>query len=137
MAVDGQQADGETPEDDGDDDWQVRPVYPKRGPNREGMVNEYLPSEHDWVAKTNLDLHDPARVAALAHFDEYYPEIAELQDTIDSFLLQFLKGRTSISAAARDEYTDILMAMFGVDRDEKNFRNRITAALVGDDLNED
>lgn len=88
-------------------------IFPSQGPNREGMVSEYLPEQHDWEAKTNLDLSDPAAIAALSNFGRMFPEVDDLQPLIDDFLTHFLKSKTSVKGASRDEYRKIFMAMYG------------------------
>lgn len=88
-------------------------IFPNRGPNREGMVSEYLPEQHDWEAKTNLNLSDPAAIAALSNFGRMFPEVDDLQPLIDDFLEHFLKSKTSVAGKSRDEYRKIFMAMYG------------------------
>lgn len=131
------QSDGQDTEDDEQDQDQgleARPVYPSHGPDKEGMVNEYLPAEEDWVAKTVLDPSDPHAIAALRQFDEMFPEVEGMQDMIDEFLVDFLKGRTSIKGSARSEYNRIFEAMWGGHPDEETKR---WATLLGADQDGD
>lgn len=102
----------EEPTDDGQDDV-PEAVFPSKGPNREGMVGDYLPEQEDWEAKTNLDLSDPAAIAALQNFGRMFPEVDDLQPLIDDFLEHFLKSKTSVRGKSRDEYRKIFMAMYG------------------------
>lgn len=103
--------------DDGEDDV-PEAIFPSKGPNREGMVSEYLPEQEDWEAKTNLDLSDPAAIAALSNFGRMFPEVDDLQPLIDDFLEHFLKSKTSVRGASRDEYRKIFMAMYGKGEDD-------------------
>ncbi len=96
-----------------DDDEQPQPVFPGRGPNREGMASEYIPEEDDWLAKTHLDINDPAAVSALRNLDAMFPEVDDLQPLVDDFLDDFLKSKTSVDGRSRHEYKSILMSMFG------------------------
>lgn len=89
------------------------PVFPERGPNREGMVSDYLPESDDWEAKTNVDINDPAAIAALKEMGRMYPEVDDLQPLIDEFLHHFLKSKTSIKGQSREEYRKIFMSMYG------------------------
>jgi len=115
-------------QEDGEDGPDAQPIYPSRGPDREGMANDYLPGQDDWVAKSVLDLNDPQAVAALQHFDVMFPEVEDMQPMIDGVIDEFLKGQTSVEGAARKEYGDILRAMFGGTMDEQTQR---WASLLG------
>jgi len=117
-------------DEEGGDEPDAQPVYPSRGPDREEMVAAYLPKENDWLAKTVLDLNDPAAVAALGQFKEMFPEVDDLQPIIDEFTSEFLKGRTSIGGDARQEYGDIFKAMYGGNIDDETKR---WAAMLGAD----
>lgn len=101
-----------------EDDDVPEAIFPSQGPNREGMVAEYLPEQHDWEAKTNLDLSDPAAVAALSNFGRMFPEVDDLQPLIDDFLEHFLKSKTSVGGKSREEYRKIFMAMYGKGDDD-------------------
>lgn len=125
---DGEEAVEEEPE--------AQPVYPQRGPGREEMVANYLPGGEDWPAKTILDLNDPAAVAALSQFGELFPEVDDLQEPIDEFLLKFLKSRTSVGGNSREEYRSIIEHMYGRNSTEEKRTNAVMAAL-GADVDED
>jgi len=118
-------------ENDSDDEPEAQPLYPEKGPNREEMAAEYLPGEHDWEAKTILDVSDPAAVAALSEMGEMYPEVSDLQPLIDEFMHHFLKSRTSVGGESRQDYRDILISQFGGNVDE-NARDAIVSAFAGD-----
>lgn len=125
--------DEETDESDAQEP-EAQPVYPGRGPNREGMVDAYLPNEDDWVAKTVLDLNDPHAVAALQQFHRMFPEVGdELQDAIDEFSEEFLKGRTSIGGSGRKEYNRIFEAMYGGHPDDDANKWGALASALGAD----
>lgn len=109
------ETDGQSQDDAPDDE--VTPVFPNRGPNREDMVGSYLPDKDDWEAKSIVDLSDPAAIAALANFDEMFPEVDDLQPLIDDFLHHFLKSKTSVGGASRQEYENIFKAMYGQSSD--------------------
>ncbi len=109
------------------------PVFPESGPNREEMASEYLPGSDDWEAKTQLDLSDPAAVAALRQMDVMFPEVEDLQPLIDEFLHHFLKSRTSIAGKSRDEYKDILVSMYGGNIDGESAGNMVINALGADE----
>lgn len=88
------------------------------GPGPNEMANDYIPEGDDWLAKTILDVNDPAAIAALRNFEEIYPEVEDLQPLVDGALDQFLKGKTSVGGRSREEYRKILMAMFGQSDDD-------------------
>lgn len=83
------------------------------GPGREEMASSYLPEEDDWLAKTLLDVNDPAAIAALRNLGEIYPEVDDLQPLVDGVLDEFLRGKTSVGGRSREEYRKILMSMYG------------------------
>lgn len=101
-----------------DDDQGVAAVYPSSGPNREDMVASYLPDDDDWQSKTVIDVNDPAAIAALKQFGTMFPEVDDLQPVIDEFLDDFLRTKTSVKGAAREEYRDIFMSMYGSGPDD-------------------
>ena len=105
MSQNGQQQEEEEDE--------VAAFYPSSGPNREEMVSSYLPEDDDWQAKTVLDVNDPAAIAALKQFETMFPEVEDLQPVIDEFLDDYLRTKTSVQGASRQEYRDIFMSMFG------------------------
>lgn len=125
------QQDGDEPEP------AAQPVYPQKGPGREDMVHSYLPNEDDWTAKTILDLNDPAAIAALQQFDTMFPEVDDLQPMIDTFIDEFLKGRTSVGGEARNEYQRIFESMFGGHPDEDDQAWKGIATALGADVDED
>lgn len=104
--------------------------------NREDMVASYLPESDDWPAKTVLELHDPALLAALSEMGEMYPEVDDLQPIIDEVLEQFMKSKTSVAGASREEYKTIFQSMFGGSPDDDNAGDALARALAGD-LDED
>lgn len=108
--------------------YQVR----ARGPGREDMVASYIPDSDEWVAKTGLELNDPGRVAVLRQFGTMFPEVSDLQVVIDEFLDEFLKARTSIEGASREEYQAIFEAMYGGGGDENSSGRVLAEALAGD-----
>lgn len=125
--------DEETDTDDAQEP-EAQPFYPSRGPDREGMVDGYLPEEDDWVAKTVLDLQDPHAVAALGQFETMFPEVEDLQPMIDEFTEEFLKGRTSIAGSGRREYNRIFESMFGGHpEDDANKWGALATALGADE----
>lgn len=102
-----------TDDTDESDDEQPSPIYPQSGPGREDMVSGYLPEQDDWEAKSIIDLSDPAAIAALENFDRMFPEVEDLQPMIDDFLHHYLKSKTSVGGASREEYKNIFEAMYG------------------------
>lgn len=109
----------------------AEPVFPQSGPGREEMVGDYLPGSEEWQAKTNLDVNDPAAVAALRSFGQIYPEVDELQELIDDFLDDFMQTKTSVAGMSREEYRKIMMAMYGSsDGDEGS---NVALRMVGAD----
>jgi hypothetical protein len=100
----------------------AEPVFPDRGPGREGMVADYLPEEEDWAAKTQLDINDPAAISALRSMEVMFPEISDLQPVIDQFLDDFMKTKTSVDGRSREEYRKIFMAMYGKGEEEDSSR---------------
>lgn len=127
MSQDGQEQEDSQPE--------AMPVYPQSGPGREDMADSYLPGGEDWPAKTVLDLNDPAALAALSQLGAFYPEVDDLQKHIDAAIHVFLKSRTSVRGASRDEYKDILQSMFGGTTDEQVASSFMS--LLDGDLDED
>lgn len=96
-----------------DPEYDVQSVVMDQGPNREEMVQSFIAKEDEWGAKTALELHDPAVIAALRQFGTIFPQVEDLQPSIDQFLDEFLMLRTSLEGKSRDEIRDILMAMYG------------------------
>lgn len=118
-----------------DDDLGVSYSAGARGPDREGMVNEYVPEQEDWTAKTMLDVNDPARVAALRNIDQLFPEVAHHQPIIDQFLDDYLKARTSVAGQSRRDYKDIFMSMFGGTKEDDT--GSMLAQALASDLDDD
>lgn len=118
------------PDTDEDEEEQPQPIYPQSGPGREDMVSGYLPEKEDWEAKSIIDLSDPAAIAALENFDSMFPEVEDLQPLIDDFLHQYLKTKTSVGGASREEYKEIFQAMYGSsgDGDESSRAMKLVAA---------
>jgi len=111
-------------------------ITPASGPDRDEMAANYLPEGQDWPAKTQLDLNDPHAVAALSQLDKMFPEISgddELQGMIDQFKHEFLKSRTSVGGRSREEYLQILKAMFGGSPDDDNGMGDLAEMLGADD----
>lgn len=106
--------------DDNDDEIEdaAEAFFKDSGPGPNEMANEYIPKEEDWLAKTLLDVSDPAAIAALRNFETIYPEVSDLQPLVDGALDEFLKGKTSVGGRSREEYRKILMAMFGQSDDD-------------------
>ena len=124
--------DGNSQEEDEPD---ATPVFPSRGPDREGMVNDYLPNEEEHSAKTVLNINDPARVAVLRQWGEIFPERAYRQDVIDEFLDEFLQSRPSVAGESRHDYKDIFMSMFGGSVDTKASHRALQ--MIGVDVDDD
>lgn len=124
-------ADGDT---DGDGDGVPQAIYPESGPDREQMVEAYLPEKDEWGAKTILDISDPAAVAALANMDKMFPEVDDLQPLLDDFLHEFLKSRTSVGGQSRDDFRKMFVSMWGgnVEGDGQSKALKLVAA-DGDD----
>lgn len=98
------------------------------GPGREEMANDYLPESDDWLAKTLLDVNDPAAIAALSNLETIYPEVEDLQPLVDDVLDKFLRGKTSIGGMSRSEYEGILKSMYGGgDDDEQSTAMKLVA----------
>lgn len=99
------------------------------GPDREEMASDYIPEGDDWLAKTILDVNDPAAIAALSNLGTIYPEVDDLQPFVDDVLDNFLRGKTSVKGRSREEYKKILMSMFGsTDDDGKSKALQLVAA---------
>lgn len=99
---------------DGDDEEpEASAIFPSRGPGPDDMVGEYLPGEEEWLAKTHLDLNDPAAVSALLNLEHMFPEVGDLQPLVNNFLQDFFKSKTSVGGMSRSEYRKILMGMYG------------------------
>lgn len=128
-------SDSETDVDAGGDEEseEPRPWYPTQGPNREGMTDSYLPGEEDWVAKTQLEINDDARVSVLRQMGAIYPEVDDLQPLLDQFLDQFLRARTSVGGQSRDEYKSILRSMYGGGPDDEHGVNFVMEGLGADE----
>lgn len=101
-------------------------------PDREEMVAQYLPDGDDWPAKTVLELNDPALLAALSQMGEMYPEVDDLQPIIDEVMQKFLKSKTSIGGASRQEYKTIFESMFGGGSSDDDTASALANALAGD-----
>jgi hypothetical protein len=101
------------PTDDDSTDDVAETFLQDSGPGRDEMAADYLPGDDDWLAKTHLDVGDPAAIAALRNFAEIYPEVDDLQPLIDGALDELLRGRTSVGGMSREEYRSILENMYG------------------------
>lgn len=98
------------------------------GPGREEMASDYLPEGEDWLAKTLLDVNDPAAIAALSNLEEIYPEVEDLQPLVDGVLNNFLRGKTSVGGMSRSEYEGILKSMYGgTNEDGENTAMKLVA----------
>lgn len=97
------------------------------------MVEGYLPENDDWIAKTVLDLEDPATIAALQQIGHLYPEVDELQPMIDDFVDTFVRGRTSVAGQSREEYKDIFSAAFGGNPGDDDAGKALAQAFGVDD----
>jgi len=117
------------PDRDSDPEEAAETIIPGKGPNREEMVSKFLPPEDDWDAKTQLDLNDPARVALIRNYASLMPEVAHMQDTLDSFVTDFEKSRTSVKGVGREQYVSIMKAMFGASDDEDDAASMFAEAL--------
>lgn len=134
-----------TQETDGEEEEETSPLEEvgvqwrtqERGPDREGMVSNYLPDQDDWLAKTVLELNDPGRIAALIEFYRIFPEVEDLQPVIDEFLEQFLRGKTSVGGASRSEYQRIFESMYGGGNSETKKAGQMLAEAVAADIDED
>ena len=111
----------------------AQPVFPSKGPNREEMTSDYLPESDDWLAKTHLDINDPAAVSALRNLDQMFPEVDDLQPLVDDFLDDFLKSKTSVDGMSRHEYKSILMSMFGKGPDDGDGASALKLVAADDD----
>jgi len=117
-----------------DDEADAETIVPGKGPNREEMVSKFLPAKHDWDAKTQLDLNDPANLALMRNYSDLMPELDHMQDTLDNFASDFVKSRTSVGGLGRQQYVDIFRAMFGVDDSEDDAASMLAEAFgAGDD----
>lgn len=125
----------EIPPPNESDNVGARTTRPVRGPNREGMVAEYLPEREQWVAKTYLDDGDAGRVAALRVLHLAFPEVDDIQPLIDEMLAEFLPGKTS-EKGVREEYENIFKSMFGGGGDESQ-PGRVLAEALGASLEEE
>lgn len=119
--------------DNEEEETGAQPVFPNRGPNKEGMTSDYLPESDDWVAKTILDIGDPAAVAALSQIGTMYPEVDTLQTFVDETVEEFLKAQTSVGGLSRDEYKSMIEAMHGKNNDSSSGTNVILEAMGADD----
>lgn len=124
-------------DDDEEEEEEQTPAWQTtaKGPDREGMVSDYLPEEDEWTAKTVLDLNDPARVAVLGNWGKIFPECEHHQPIIDDFLVTFMKSRTSVAGESREEYRTIFQSMFGKSPDGK--KSSGLADILAADLDDD
>lgn len=106
----------EEPADDEEDIAEA--FFNSKGPGREEMANSFLPGSDDWLAKTILDVNDPAAIAALGALGTIYPEVDDLQPLVDQVLDEFLRGKTSVNGRSREEIRKILMSMYGKSDDD-------------------
>jgi hypothetical protein len=124
-----------------DEPEEAKTLVPDSGPDRDQMAGDYLPESDDWLAKTALDLNDPHAVAALRQLSFLYPELTEsddeLQKVIDDFVDDFLTGRTSVGGKSRDEYQNIIMAMFGGNPEDKSTGEKFAELLGAADESDD
>jgi len=124
-------------QENGDPDTEKIKAYTGGGSiDREEMVAGYLPETDDWPAKTFLEKHDPALLAALSQMGTMYPEVEDLQPLIDEAMEMFMKSQTSVAGSSREEYKAIFQSMFGGSADDDSAGDRLAAALAGD-LDED
>lgn len=106
------------PTDDDSTDDVAETFLQDSGPGRDEMAADYLPGEDEWIAKTHLDVGDPAAIAALRNLDAMFPEVEDLQPLVDSVLDQLFRGRTSVNGMSRVEYKAILEGMYGGKSDD-------------------
>lgn len=99
-----------------------------RGVSKNELTENYLPEQEDWIAKTVLSSQDDAAIAALKQMGRLYPEVEELQPIIDGFIHDFVRARTSIGGASRQEYKDILQSVHGSSAGESS-SGKILAAM--------
>lgn len=126
----------DAPEDVGEDDDPedvAEAFFRDGGPGREEMASDYLPDSDDWLAKTLLDVSDPAAIAALSNLGEIYPEVDDLQPLVDGVLDEFLRGKTSVGGRSREEYRKILMSMYGKSDDDDGQGLALQAVAPEDD----
>jgi hypothetical protein len=117
-----------------DDEPEAESIRMDSGPNKEGMVDNYLPAGEEWAAKTLLEENDAAAIAVLRQYGGMYPEVDDLQPIIDQFLFEFLRARTSIGGKSRNEYQRIFESMFGGHPDEQdNFKDAFVSAFGADE----
>ena len=120
-------------ESDSGNGEEAQPVFPHSGPDRQEMAANYLPEQDEWQAKTNIDINDPAAIAALRNFDEMFPEVEGLQPLIDGFLDDFLQTKTSVGGASREEYENIIRSMFGGNPDGDGSSKALQLVAADDD----
>lgn len=101
------------------------------GPEPNEMAESFLPDEDHWVAKTQLDLEDPGRVAVLRQMGEIYPEVDDLQPVIDAFLDEFLPAKTSIGGQSREDAKEILTAMYGDHGSDDSKKGQMLMQAIG------
>lgn len=128
-----QEANGQDP----DEEPNAQTIMPGRSPDRDSMASDYLPEEHDWLAKTVLDRTDPQKIAGLSNFDQLFddPEIQATQESIKGVLHMFMRGRTSVSGASREEYASIIKAQYGQGGEDDAASN--LGKLLADTVDED
>lgn len=114
--------------DNEDEEDVAETFFRDTGPDREEMASDYLPESDDWLAKTLLDVNDPAAIAALSNLETIYPEVEDLQPLVDDVLDKFLRGKTSIGGMSRSEYEGILKSMYGgSDEDDQSTAMKLVA----------
>jgi hypothetical protein len=122
--------------DDGEEepDDVAEAFFKDSGPGREEMASDYMPGSNDWLAKTLLDVNDPAAIAALSNLGQIYPEVDDLQPLVDGVLDEFLRGKTSVGGRSREEYRKILMSMYG--KSDADAEDGLAMQLVAPDDDE-
>lgn len=93
--------------------------FKESGPGPNEMANSYLPGDDEILAKTILDVNDPAAIAALRNLEAIYPEVDDLQPLVDGVLDEFLVGKTSVGGRSREEFREILVNMYGGSTDDE------------------
>jgi len=82
------------------------------------IIQDYLPEQNDYPAKTVLSEQHPEIIAAIENLTEMYPEIEHMEDMLMDFVAKFEKRQISVNGRSREEFLDILAGLSGGKRSD-------------------
>lgn len=116
---------------------EAQPIVSERGPQRLDMVDKVIPERDDWDAKTNLEKEDAWRVAALRNIGDLIPSVEHQQDTIDEWLDDYMKNKTSEEGKSRKDIFSTVRSLFGGNREGEGSGAGLVVKGLGGDVDDE